>query len=198
MTFTVGNPWPFYVPTNPFGMFAAFSGSWAIWFKSNFTLKRDKDFTNFFSSFLGSKKLRFVHTTRLASENMWKAHFRARKMRLETFHYKHLTLTYGNFQVNRNTIPEFSQILYQQFSTFHSTIVVNYPNQASFERNWMFLTGILFLRAYWIVSAGPSGHLKQSIQTTIFQQRTTSTRLRLQKEKKLFSNCPKIILTSFL
>ena len=37
MTFTGGNPWPFYVPTNPFGRFAAFSGSWGIWFKSNFT-----------------------------------------------------------------------------------------------------------------------------------------------------------------
>ena len=37
MTFTGGNPWPFYVPTNPFGTFAAFSGSWGIWFKSNFT-----------------------------------------------------------------------------------------------------------------------------------------------------------------
>ena len=37
MTFTGGNPWPFYLPTNPFRMFAAFSGSRDIWFKSNFT-----------------------------------------------------------------------------------------------------------------------------------------------------------------
>ena len=29
----------------------------------------------------------------------------------------------------------------------------------------MFLTDFLIQRAYWIVSAGPSGHLKQSIQT---------------------------------
>ena len=140
MTFTGGNPWPFYIPTNPFGTFAAFSGSWGIWFKSNFTWKKDKDFSNFFTSFLGSKKLRFVLTTSLASESMWKAHFRAKRMRLVTFHYKHLTLTYGNFQVNRNTIPEISQIFYQQFSTFHSTIVVIYPSHASFERNRMFLT----------------------------------------------------------
>ena len=37
MTFTGGNPWPFYLPTNPFDTFAAFSASWHSWFKSNFT-----------------------------------------------------------------------------------------------------------------------------------------------------------------
>ena len=51
MTFTGGNPWPFYIPTNPFGRFAAFSGSWGIWFKSNFTLKKHKDFQLFFFEF---------------------------------------------------------------------------------------------------------------------------------------------------
>ena len=97
-------------------------------------------------------------------------------MRPKTFHYKHLTLTYGIFQVNRNTNPEFSQILSQTFSTFHSILVVNYPSQASFERNRVVVTLLSILRAYWIVSAGPSGHLKQSIQKTFFKQRTTSTR----------------------
>ena len=107
---------------------------------------------------------------------MWKAHKMAGKMGRSTFQYNHLTLTCSIFHVNRNTIPEFSQNLSHEVSTFHSTLVVNYPGQASFERNRMFLTAFLFLRAYWIVSAGPSGHLKQSIQRTVFQQRTTSTR----------------------
>ena len=66
---------------------------------------------------------------------MWKAHKKAGKMRRPTFQYNHLTLTYGVFHVNRITFPEFSQNLYQQFSTFHTTFVVNYPSQASFERN---------------------------------------------------------------
>ena len=76
-----------------------------------------------------------MHTTKLAIECMWKAHKLAGKMRRSMFQYNKLTLTYGIFHVNRNTIPEFSQMLYHQFSTFHSTIGVNYPNQASFERN---------------------------------------------------------------
>ena len=71
-----------------------------------------KIFQNFFSS-LGNKKLRFVHTTKLASECMWKGHKSAGKMRRSTFQYNHLTLTYGIFHVNRNTIPEFFQISYQ-------------------------------------------------------------------------------------
>ena len=112
-----------------------------------------------------------MHTTRLASSGMWKAHFCARKMRPQTFHYKHLTLTYGNFQVNRNTIPESSQILSQTFLTFHSILFVNCPSQAWFEKNRVLLTLLSFLRAYWIVSAGPSGHLKQSIQKTLIEQR---------------------------
>ena len=65
---------------------------------------------------------------------MWKAHSLAGKMRRFTFQYKQLTLTYSVFHVNRNTNPEFSQNFYQHFSRFHSTIVVNYPSQASFER----------------------------------------------------------------
>ena len=93
---------------------------------------------------------------------------------------------------------EFSQTLCQQFSTFHSTLVVNYPGQASFERNWLLLTAFLFLRAYWIVSAGPSGHLKQSIQKTVFEQRTTSIRWRALKSKKLFYNGPNIVVTGLL
>ena len=56
-------------------------------------------------------------------------------MRRSTIQYSTLTLTYGIFHVNRNTVPEFSQILSQQFSTFHSILVVNYPSQASFKRN---------------------------------------------------------------
>ena len=48
----------------------------------------------------------------------------------------------------------------------------------------MFLTAFLFLRAYWIVSAGPSGHLKQAIQKTVFEQRTTSIRWRALKSKE--------------
>ena len=108
-----------------------------------------------------------MHTTKLASECMWKAHSLAGKMRRFTFQYNQLTLTYNIFHVNRNTIPEFSRSLPQEFSTFHSTLVVNYPDQASFER--MFLTAFLFLRAYWIVSAGSSGHLKRSIKRTVFQ-----------------------------
>ena len=56
-------------------------------------------------------------------------------MRRSTFQYNNLTLTYGIFHVNRNAIPEFSQILSQQFSTFHSILVINYPSKASFKRN---------------------------------------------------------------
>ena len=37
MTCTGGNPWPKFPRDKPFGTFAAFSGSWGIWFKSNFT-----------------------------------------------------------------------------------------------------------------------------------------------------------------
>ena len=92
-------------------------------------------------------------------------------MRPKTFHQKPLTLTKGIFQVNRNTIPEFSQILSQTFLTFHSNLVLNCPIQASLERNRVLLTLLSFLGAYWIVSAGPSGHLKQSIQRTLFEQR---------------------------
>ena len=66
---------------------------------------------------------------------MWKAHTSAGNMRRSPFQYNHLTLTYAIFYVNRNTFPEFYQNLKQQFSTFHSNFVVNYPNQASFERN---------------------------------------------------------------
>ena len=66
---------------------------------------------------------------------MWKAQILTGKMRRSTFQYNHFTLTYSFFHVNRNTFPEFSQNLNQQFSIFHSTLVVNYPNQASFERN---------------------------------------------------------------
>ena len=66
---------------------------------------------------------------------MWKAQYLAGKMRRSTIQYNNLTLTYSIFHVNRNTFPEFSQNLNQQFSTFHSTFVVNYPSQASFERN---------------------------------------------------------------
>ena len=84
---------------------------------------------------MGSKELGFVHTTKLASDCMWKAHVLAGKMRRTTFQYSHFTLTYGIFQVSRNTLPEFSQILSQQFSTLRSTLVVNYPNQAPFEWN---------------------------------------------------------------
>ena len=100
--------------------------------------------------------------------------------------------------MNRNTFPEFSQFFYQEFSIFHSSLVVNYPSQASFELEWVLLTAFLFLRAHWIVSAGPSGHLKQSIQRTVFEQRTTSTRWRALKPRKLFRNCPNIIVTSFV
>ena len=185
MSFLGGNPWPFYVPTNPFGTFAAFSGSWGIWFKSNFTWKIWR-LLYFFSLSLGSKKLRFVHTTKLSSECMWKAHKSAGKMRRSSFQCGHLTLTYIIFHVNRNTFPEFSQFLYQQFSTFHSPLVVNYPSQASFERNWMFLTVFLVLSACWIVSAGPSGHLKQSVQKTFFEQRWTSWISRCWNSTKVF------------
>jgi len=66
---------------------------------------------------------------------MLKAHIWPRQMCTKTFKYKQLTLTYVIFLVNRNTIPEFCQILSKQFLEFNSTIVVNYPNQASFERN---------------------------------------------------------------
>ena len=76
-----------------------------------------------------------MHTTKLASECMWKAQQLTGKMRRSTFQYNHLMLTYSNFDVNRNTFPEFSQNLNQQLSTFHSTFVVIYPGQASFERN---------------------------------------------------------------
>ena len=41
--------------------------------KSLYLEKRQR-FFKFFSSSLGSKKLNFVHTTKLASECMWKAH----------------------------------------------------------------------------------------------------------------------------
>ena len=76
-----------------------------------------------------------MHITIIASECMWKAHLSVGKMRRSKILFDHLTLTYSIFHVNRNTFPEFSQTLYQQFSTLHSTLVVNYPSQASFERN---------------------------------------------------------------
>ena len=62
------------------------------------------------------------------------------------------------FLVNRITFPEFPQFLSKQFLIFNSTLVVNYPNQASFERNWMFFTAFFYvhiglfqlaLRAIW-------------------------------------------------
>ena len=102
------------------------------------------------------------------------------------------------FLVNHITFPEFSQVLSRQLWIFNSTLVINYPNQASFERNWVFLIVFSFLHAYWIVSDGPSGHLKQSIQKTFFEQRSTSTCWRALKGKKLFRNCHNIVLTSFL
>ena len=37
MTCKGGNPWPKFPRDKPFGTFAAFSGSWGIWFKKNFT-----------------------------------------------------------------------------------------------------------------------------------------------------------------
>ena len=129
---------------------------------------------------------------------MWKSHKLAGKMRYSPIQYNQLTLTYSIFHMNCNTFLEFSQTLCQQFTTFHSTVVVNYPGQASFERNWMFLTAFLFLRAYLIVSAGPSCHLKQSIQKTVFEQRTTSIRWRALNSKNLFCNGPNIVVTSFL
>ena len=107
-------------------------------------LRKNTKVFNFFSLNLGSKKLRFVHTTKLASECTWKAHSLAGKTRRFTFQYNQLTLTYSIFHVNRNTNPEFSQNFYQHFSTFHSTIVVNYPSQASFERYWMLLLPFYF------------------------------------------------------
>ena len=67
--------------------------------------KRTKIFQIFFSSSLGSKKLRFVHTTKISSECMWKAQNLAGKVRRSTFQYNHLTLTYSIFHVNRNTFP---------------------------------------------------------------------------------------------
>ena len=100
-----------------------------------FYLEENERFFRFFSSYLGSKKLRFVHTTKLGSECMWKAHNSAGKLRHSTFQYNHLTLTYSIFHVNSNTFPEFCQILYQQFSKIHSTLVVNYPSQTSFDCN---------------------------------------------------------------
>ena len=134
-----------------------------------------------------------MHTTKLASEGMWKTHKLAGKRSRSTFQYNHLTSTYSIFHVNRNTFPEFSQILYQQFSTFHSTFVVNYPSQASLARNLTFLTAFLFLRAYWIVSAGPSGHLKQSIQRTVFEQRAKSTFWTCLNPTKLLHSCPTLV-----
>ena len=130
-----------------------------------FYLEKIQRFFIFFSSPLGTKKMRFVHTTKLASECMWKAHFWPRKMRPKTFSIGIWTWLTGFYssesQHNSGVFP----ILYKQFLTFNSTLVVNYPKQASFQGNWVFLTAFLFQRANWIVSAGPSGHLKQSIQT---------------------------------
>ena len=79
-----------------------------------------------------------------------------------------------------------------------STLVVHFPGQASFECSWLFLTSFSILRAYWIVSAGPLGHLKQSIRKTFFEQCSTSTSWSTLKPKKLFCNCPNIVVTSFL
>ena len=83
---------------------------------------------------MGSKKLRFVHLTKLASECMWKAHNLAGKMSHSTIQYSFLTLPFGIFLLNRNTFPEFPQILPKQFLILKSTLVVNYIIQTSFER----------------------------------------------------------------
>ena len=66
---------------------------------------------------------------------MWKAHKLAGKMRRSAIQYSYVTLTYSIIHKNCNTILELPQILCQQFSTFHTTVVVNLPGQASFERN---------------------------------------------------------------
>ena len=131
-----------------------------------------------------------MHTTKLASGCMWEAHNLTGKMRCATFQYSQLRLTYSIFHVNCNTFLEISQSLCHQFSTFHSTVVVYYPRQASFEGNRTFLTAFLFLSAYWIVSAGPSGHLKQSLQKTFFKQRATSARWRALKQRSFSSTAP--------
>ena len=139
-----------------------------------------------------------MHTTKLATECMWKAHFRPRRMHPKTFQNNHLTLTYGIFLVNRNINPEISEILSHEFLTFHLTLVINYANQASFERIWVFLIVLFFLHAYWIVSDGPSGHLKQSSRKTLFEQRSTSTCWRALKSKKVVRNGSNIVVTSML
>ena len=118
---------PFQVP--------GVSGSKVILLRRNTNI-----FQIFFSSSFGSKKLRFVYTTELASDCMWKAHVLTGKMRRTTFQLSHLTLTFGIFLLNRNTFPEFPQILPKQFLILNSTLVVNYIIQTSFERTWVFLT----------------------------------------------------------
>ena len=80
--------------------------------------KKTKNFP-FFSLSLGSKKLRFVHKTELASEGMWKALNLAGKMRRSSFQHNVLMLTYIIFYVNRNRFPEFSHFFINNFR--HST-----------------------------------------------------------------------------
>ena len=98
-------------------------------------LRKSTKIFQFFFFVLGSKKLTFGHTTNIASECMWKAHKLAGKTRRSTIQYSYVTLTYSIFHKNCNTFLELPQILCQQFSTFHTTLVVNYPSQASFERS---------------------------------------------------------------
>ena len=75
-----------------------------------------------------------MQTTNLESECMWKAHNLAGKMSHSTIQYSLLMLTFSNFLLNRNTFPEFPQILPKQFLILNSTLVVNYIIQTSFER----------------------------------------------------------------
>ena len=56
----------------------------------------------------------------------------------------------------------------------------------------MFLTAFLFLRAYWIVSAGPSGHLKQSIQKNSFQTTQNFDTLERFKIKEAVPQLPQL------
>ena len=120
-------------------------------------------------------------------------------MRHRTIQYNFLTLSYVIFLVNRNTFPEFSQILSQHFLTFNSTPVVNYPNQASFERNRVLSFAFSFQPTYGIVSAGPSGHLKQSVQKTFFETRANSTLwTSLYPTKLLHNGATKIYTKSLL
>ena len=57
----------------------------------------------------------------------------------------------------------------------------------------MLFTLFLYLGAYWIVSAGPSGHLKQSFQKTFFGQRAMSTVWTTLIPTKLLHKGPTIV-----